>query len=52
MKKKKKLGSITKVEYYTDGCASQYKNCKNFVKLCKHEEDFGVVYSGLFLLPA
>ena len=39
---KNKLGTITKVEYYTDGCASQHKNCKNFVNLCKHEEDFGV----------
>ena len=36
------LGSITKVEYYTNGCASHYKNCKNFVNLCKHEEDCDV----------
>ena len=36
------MGSRTKVKYYTDGCASQYKNCKNFVNLCKHEKDFGV----------
>ena len=39
---KNKLVSLKKVEYYTDGCASQYKNCKNFANLCKHKEDFGV----------
>ena len=39
---KNKLGSIIKVEYYTDDCASQYKNCKTFVNLCKHEKDFDV----------
>jgi hypothetical protein len=31
-----------KTFYYSDGAASQYKNCKNFVNLCHHEEDFGV----------
>ena len=39
---KNKLVSLKKIEYYTDGCASQYKNCKNFANLCKHKEDFGV----------
>ena len=28
--------------YFSDGAGSQYKNCKNFVKLCLHQEDFGV----------
>ena len=30
------------VEYFSDGCAAQYKNRKLFVDLCKHQEDFGV----------
>ena len=33
---------ITKFEYFTDGCAGQYKNYKNFLNLCLHAEDFGV----------
>ena len=28
------------VEYFSDGCAVQYKNHKNFLNLCLHEEDF------------
>ena len=28
--------------YFSDGAASQYKNCKNVVNLCHHEEDFGI----------
>ena len=28
--------------YFSDGAASQYKNRKNFINLCHHEEDFGV----------
>lgn len=31
-----------KVIYFSDGCAAQYKNCKNFLNLCCHEEDFGI----------
>ena len=30
------------VEYFSDGCAAQYKNRKSFFNLCKHQEDFGV----------
>lgn len=33
---------LTKVHYFTDGCAAQYKNRYNFVNICHHEEDFGV----------
>ena len=33
---------ITKITYFSDGCAGQYKNCKNFINLCYHLEDFGV----------
>jgi len=28
--------------FVSDGAAAQYKNRKNFVNLCQHEEDFGV----------
>ena len=31
---------ITKVKYFSDGCAVQYKNYKNFLNLCHHYSDF------------
>lgn len=31
-----------KIFYYSDGCAAQYKNKKNFINLCYHKQDFGV----------
>jgi hypothetical protein len=31
-----------KILYFSDGCAGQYKNCKNFINLCHHKEDFGI----------
>ena len=30
------------VHYFSDGCAGQYKNCKNFLNLCHHKDDFGI----------
>ena len=33
---------VTKIHYFTDGCAAQYKNRFNFVNVCHHEEDFGI----------
>ena len=45
---KLKFPSVTNVEYFTDGCAGQYKNCKSFLNLCKHKEDFGLHASWLF----
>ena len=35
--------SLTKVIYFSDGAASQYKNHKNFTNLLHHSEDFGVL---------
>jgi hypothetical protein len=32
----------TKILYFSDGCAAQYKNRKNFANLCHHEDDFGM----------
>lgn len=34
--------AFTKVIYFSDGATSQYKNRKNFINLCHHNEDFGV----------
>ena len=31
-----------KVFYFSDGCAGQYKKCKNFMNLHHHSVDFGV----------
>lgn len=40
---KDKLGQCPKrICYFSDGCAAQYKNRKNFINLCHHEADFGV----------
>ena len=30
------------MHYFSDGCAGQYKNCKNFLNLCLHYGDFRV----------
>jgi hypothetical protein len=37
-----KIARPTKIVYFSDGCASQYKNRKNFANLCFHEQDFGM----------
>ena len=34
--------TFSKVHYFSDGCAGQYKNSKNFLNLCLHNSDFGV----------
>ena len=31
---------IAKVMYFSDGCAVQYKNYRNFLNLCHHYSDF------------
>lgn len=37
---KDKFPKVQELLYYSDGCAAQYKNCKNFINLCNHENDF------------
>ena len=32
---------VKSVNYFSDGCAGQFKNCKNFLNLCFHHADFG-----------
>ena len=39
---KDEFPSIRKVNYFTDGCAGQYKNKNNFINLRHHKVDFGV----------
>ena len=37
------MGCIPRMIYYfSDGAASQYKNRKNFLNLCYHQDDFGI----------
>ena len=36
------MPNITCIEYFSDGCAGQYKNFKNFLNLCHHKNDFGL----------
>ena len=31
--------ALSKVHYFSDGCAGQYKNCKNSLNLCLHNSD-------------
>ena len=38
----KELPHITEMEYFSDGCAAQYKNFKNILNLCHHLADFGI----------
>lgn len=39
---KKEIRVLKKIIYFSDGASAQYKNRKNFVNTCLHEEDFGV----------
>jgi hypothetical protein len=44
----KEYPTIKAIEYWSDGCAGQYKNFKNFTNLNHHAEDFGVPASWHF----
>ena len=39
---KKELSHVIDIEYFSDGCAGQYKNFKNILNLCHHVTDFGI----------
>ena len=39
---KQLIPSVNKLFYFSDGAASQYKNFKNFLNLCHHENDHGL----------
>lgn len=34
--------NVKSVQYFSDGCAGQYKNYKNFMNLCLHEQELGM----------
>ena len=36
------------IKYFSDGCAGQYKNYKNFMNLCHHLRDFGLSAEWVF----
>jgi hypothetical protein len=36
------LRTPTKIIYFSNGCAAQYENCKNFTNLCHHVNDSGM----------
>ena len=42
------IDDLLHVHYFSDGCAAQYKNRKNFLNLCFHKEDFNVDASWSF----
>ena len=39
---KEYLPIVDKIFYFSDDCAEQYKNCKNFINLCHHQQDFSM----------
>ena len=39
---KDQVHGLSKIFYFSDGAAAQYKNKKNFSNLCHHEADFGI----------
>ena len=39
---KAEMPQIKRIEYFSAGCASKYKNKKNFKKICMHQEEFGM----------
>ena len=40
---KREFPHISVLEYFSDGCAGQYKNFKNFLNLTYHLNDFGLI---------
>lgn len=40
---KSKFKEVEKLYYFSDGSGAQYKNKKNFINLCHHKNDFGIV---------
>ena len=40
--------NIKFIEYFSDGCAGQYKNFKNFLNLTHHQLDFNLAASWSF----
>ena len=45
---KDKLLCVSKVEYFSDGCAGQYKNFENYINLCHHKVNLNIDASWSF----
>ena len=43
-----KLPGLSIIIYFTDRCAGQYKNWKNYYNLCQHKSHFGLKASWVF----
>ena len=39
---KENLPIVDKIFYFSDSCAEQYENHKNFINLCHHQQDFNM----------
>ena len=39
---KEDLPIVEKIFYFSDDCAEQHKNCKNFINLCHHQQNFNM----------
>lgn len=37
-----RFSRVQTLHYFSDGCAGQYKNCKNFINMCHHQKDFNL----------
>ena len=44
--------SVELINYFSDGCAKQYKNCCNFLNVCLHKTDYGIYCKWNFLPQA
>ena len=42
------LPVVDKIFYFSSGCAEQYKNRKNFINLCHHQQDFNMDAEWIF----
>ena len=45
---KENLPIKNRIFYFSDGCAEQYKNCKNLINLCHHQQDFNMEAEWIF----
>ena len=45
---KNNLPIVDKIFYFSDGCAEQYKNCKNIFNLWYHQQDFNMDVEWIF----
>jgi hypothetical protein len=46
---KENVPNISKTYYFSDGASAQHKNKNNFINLCHHNTDFGIMLNGISL---